>query len=342
VFGSKKVKQSTRATRANLPTEGSIETVLHSVANYTNIALVKKQVLDVIGSFESLKARSDRYPAANDELTLCLKGTLPVPYLGSTYNIPVTLWMCKTYPLEAPNAYVTPTDCMRLSQDSPVIDREGRICLDYLREWNPQSSDLITLVQILIMSFSTHPPVYSVAGGGGATRPPAAEIGQDQLRNSLETAVQESIRRSLAHEVESKHVEMDSLMVINSELEEGRLRLPAILDSLAVETAKTDSFCRSLRSDIAATVDVLAGIPEVKSELNPDVDVSPATRLHRQIAECHAQELATGDAIYWLGEALKKGRIGCDDYLKSVRDLSRKQFYLHLVIQEARTKAGLI
>ena len=113
-----------------------------------------------------------------------------------------------------------------------MIDGEGRICLDYLREWSPQASDLCTLVQIIIMSFSTHTPVYSVStiSQGGDD--------QRQLRDSLETAVQEAIQRALAHELESKQVEMDSLVVLNSELEDGRLRLPAILDSLAVETAK--------------------------------------------------------------------------------------------------------
>ena len=71
------------------------------------------------------------------------------------------------------------------------------------------------------------------------------------------------------------------------------------------------------------------------------LDLEPTTPLHRQIANSCSEERAITDAIYCLGEALNRDRIGCDEYLKLVRELSRKQFYLHLVIQEARTKAGL-
>ena len=71
------------------------------------------------------------------------------------------------------------------------------------------------------------------------------------------------------------------------------------------------------------------------------LDLEPATPLHRQIAYSCSEERAITDAIYCLGEALNRDRIGCDEYLKLVRELSRKQFYLHLVIQEARAKAGM-
>ena len=62
------------------------------------------------------------------------------------------------------------------------------------------------------------------------------------------------------------------------------------------------------------------------------LDLEPAAPLHRQIANSCSEERAITDAIYFLGEALNRDRIGCDEYLKLVRELSRKQFYLHLVI----------
>ena len=82
-----------------------------------------------------------------------------------------------------------------------------------------------------------------------------------------------------------------------------------------------------------------AGPPPSSQECK--LEIGPATRLHGQIGQCHAEEMAVQDAIYWLGEAMRRGRIDCDEYLRRVRDLSRKQFYLHLTIQEARAKAGL-
>ena len=64
--------------------------------------------------------------------------------------------------------------------------------------------------------------------------------------------------------------------------------------------------------------------------------------LHKQIVDAYAEELALGDAIYYLGEALRRGIVDCDAFLKHVRNLSRKQFFLRATIQKAREKAGLL
>ena len=62
VFGNKKSKEPIRpTTRPNIPTQGPLETVLQSVPNYTNVALVRKQLSDVLGSFQSLKVRSEYF-----------------------------------------------------------------------------------------------------------------------------------------------------------------------------------------------------------------------------------------------------------------------------------------
>ena len=63
--------------------------------------------------------------------------------------------------------------------------------------------------------------------------------------------------------------------------------------------------------------------------------------LHKQIVDAYAEELALGDAIYYLGEALRRGIVDCDAFLKHIRNLSRKQFFLRATIQKAREKAGL-
>ena len=46
------------------------------------------------------------------------------------------------------------------------------------------------------------------------------------------------------------------LQSVSSELEEGHLCLPAIYEALDVETARTEEMCRSLRRDIALTIDL--------------------------------------------------------------------------------------
>lgn len=54
-----------------------------------------------------------------------------------------------------------------------------------------------------------------------------------------------------------------------------------------------------------------------------------------------AEEAATEDAIYYLGEALRCGIIDLDAFLKQVRQLSRRQFMLRALMQRCRQKAGL-
>ena len=40
------------------------------------------------------------------------KGTIPVHYKGSKYNIPIELWVTERYPREPPMAFVVPTSTM--------------------------------------------------------------------------------------------------------------------------------------------------------------------------------------------------------------------------------------
>lgn len=60
-----------------------------------------------------------------------------------------------------------------------------------------------------------------------------------------------------------------------------------------------------------------------------------------RLLNCFAEEAATEDAIYYMGEALRQGVIDLDVFLKQVRTLSRKQFMLRATMQKCRQKAGL-
>lgn len=60
-----------------------------------------------------------------------------------------------------------------------------------------------------------------------------------------------------------------------------------------------------------------------------------------QIIKCYAQDCTIDDAIYFLGKAVKKGRITLPAYLREVRQLARKQFVYRATLQKGRQKAGL-
>lgn len=64
--------------------------------------------------------------------------------------------------------------------------------------------------------------------------------------------------------------------------------------------------------------------------------------LFLRILNAFAEEAATEDAIYYMGEALRRGVIDLDVFLKQVRALSRKQFMLRALMHKCRQKAGLV
>lgn len=72
-----------------------------------------------------------------------------------------------------------------------------------------------------------------------------------------------------------------------------------------------------------------------------DSVIDAPTPLHRQIVNCYVQDCAIDDTIYSLGQALKRGSIDLDTYLKYVRELSRKQFINRATMQKARQVARL-
>ena len=70
---------------------------------------------------------------------ICLSGTIPMPYKGNTYNIPVNIWIHADYPTQAPIVLVTPTKDMQI-KPSKIVDNNGRVYLPYLHEWKPMVS----------------------------------------------------------------------------------------------------------------------------------------------------------------------------------------------------------
>lgn len=54
---------------------------------------------------------------------------------GSTYNIPVCIWLLDNHPFSPPMVYVKPTPDM-LIKASRHVDQNGKVFLPYLHEWN--------------------------------------------------------------------------------------------------------------------------------------------------------------------------------------------------------------
>ena len=73
---------------------------------------------------------------------------------------------------------------------------------------------------------------------------------------------------------------------------------------------------------------ITARLDENTNDLDVDDAVTATAPLYRQLLTAYADESATEDAIYFLGEALNRDAIDVESFLKHVRNLSRKQFLL--------------
>ena len=90
-------------------------------------------------------------------------------------------------------------------------------------------------------------------------------------------------------------------------------------------------------------LDQLSVLESDLSLLNVDTGiVNVELPVHRQIVEAFVEDAAIDDVIYVLGEAMRVGQISWDVYLKKVRNLSRKQFFLRALIIKCRERAGLV
>lgn len=409
---------------ASTNTEAQLNAALSKVKQ-KHPDLTRRDVQSVLHHYRGLIPKPDKF-TFNDGVQrdlITLNGTIPVPYKGASYNIPVCIWLLDTHPYSAPLCFVRPTQDMQIKV-SKHVDTSGKVYLPYLHEWAYQKSDLIGLIQICIITFSEMPPVYSkpkeanpppyppqnqgfppgYPGGqqGGAYPPypprpayppypggyppyppagnqPAATsyggyppyppqagpttqqpgyynqastastdtsssssgtITQEHIKASILSAVEDKVRRRIRDEFSTRGAETDSLRKIGEDLTAGKARLEQMMQKLQDESAELDRSIKTLEDKQTEMSDLVAKLEE-SAEIDVDEAVVASAPLFKQLFAAYAEESATEDALYFLGEALRRGVIDCDVFLKHVRNLSRRQFMLRATMQKCRQKAGL-
>lgn len=132
------------------------------LSKYYNPDITRKDVCRVLEHYRGLNFRTEPF-VFNDgsrKDLVNLQGTIPVNFKGNVYHIPICIWVMDTHPNNAPMCYVTPTQDMSIKV-SNYVDHNGKIYLPYLHEWIPHKSDLGSLIQVMIVVFGDHPPVYA-------------------------------------------------------------------------------------------------------------------------------------------------------------------------------------
>ncbi|XP_070789544.1 tumor susceptibility gene 101 protein isoform X1 [Pituophis catenifer annectens] len=390
------------------------------LAKYKYRDLAVQETVNVTGQYKDLKPVMDNYvfnDGSSREL-MSLTGTIPVNYRGgitleqswqnpgNIYNIPICLWLLDTYPFNPPICFVKPTSSMTIKTGKHV-DANGRIYLPYLHEWKHPQSDLIGLIQVMIVVFGEEPPVFSrptisasyppyqptgppntsympgmpsgispfppgqppnpsgypgypypaPSGPFPATtntphypsQPPVTTVGpsrdgtisEDTIRASLISAVSDKLRWRMKEEMDRAQAELNALKRTEEDLKKGHQKLEEMVTRLDQEVAEVDKNIDLLKKKDEELSSALEKM-ESQSE-NNDIDevIVPTAPLYKQILNLYAEENAIEDTIFYLGEALRRGVIDLDIFLKHVRLLSRKQFQLRALMQKARKTAGL-
>ncbi|KAL5732766.1 hypothetical protein ACOSQ2_032458 [Xanthoceras sorbifolium] len=125
--------------------------------------LIRQHLLSLCTTYPSLDPKTATF-THNDGRSVNLlqaDGTVPMPFQGVTYNIPVIIWLMETYPRHAPLVYVNPTRDMIIKRPHPYVTPSGLVSVPYLQNWIFPSSNLVDLVRELGAYFSREPPLYS-------------------------------------------------------------------------------------------------------------------------------------------------------------------------------------
>ncbi|KFV78367.1 Tumor susceptibility 101, partial [Struthio camelus australis] len=186
-----------------------------------------------------------------------------------------------------------------------------------------------------VQHYPSQPPVTTVGPSRDGT------ISEDTIRASLISAVSDKLRWRMKEEMDRAQAELNALKRTEEDLKKGHQKLEEMVTRLDQEVAEVDKNIELLKKKDEELSSALEKM-ESQSE-NNDIDevIIPTAPLYKQILNLYAEENAIEDTIFYLGEALRRGVIDLDVFLKHVRLLSRKQFQLRALMQKARKTAGL-
>ncbi|KAI9680619.1 MAG: hypothetical protein M1817_004059 [Caeruleum heppii] len=169
---------------------------LYSVltSEYHELNRTYQDVAQTLSFYSSLSPRTAVHITDDGTPTLLLQvsGTLPVNFRGTTYWIPIAIWVPHAYPWEAPTVYVTPTPGMMV-RPGQHISAEGRVYHPYLSGWGDrwETSNILQLLRLLSDIFAKEPPVISrqqqaprpETAGGPSMPPPVPPLPPELSRS---------------------------------------------------------------------------------------------------------------------------------------------------------------
>ncbi|XP_072128433.1 ubiquitin-conjugating enzyme E2 variant 3 [Mobula birostris] len=130
--------------------------------------LTIKELKHMHQKFPDLKSSLDTYTFTDGSQKdlLNIIGTIPIRYQGSSYNIPIRIWILDSYPFGPPLCFLRPTSKMVIRVGKHV-DMQGRIYLPYLQHWSHPKTNIIGLLNEMIAKFEEVTPLYMKSSAEG-------------------------------------------------------------------------------------------------------------------------------------------------------------------------------
>ncbi|KAI5630793.1 UEV domain-containing protein [Phthorimaea operculella] len=341
------------------------------LSKYRNRDYTAREVINLIQVYRSLTYRLEAFVFNNGTRKdlLNLEGTIPVNYKGAYYNIPICIWLMDTHPQNAPLCFVKPTPDMSIKV-SKYVDSNGKVYLPYLHEWTHNGSTLQALVQVMITAFGELPPVYSkprnetrapypvnsfMPQPSGFPYPSVADTWISKyhaLPNRLKLALPK-LWDPYPGAASTNGTPYPPAATTTPYPPAAGSASPALtlLEAPSRGTSKPPC-CYKERSELDKNVAILqekekeleTAVERLSEQEGIDVDEAVVTTapLYSQLLNAFAEEATLEDAIYYMGEALRKEVIDLDTFLKQVRTLACRQFTLRALMHKCRQKLNLL
>uniref|UniRef100_A0A8D3CXH8 Tumor susceptibility 101a n=1 Tax=Scophthalmus maximus TaxID=52904 RepID=A0A8D3CXH8_SCOMX len=195
--------------------------------------------------------------------------------------------------------------------------------------------------------YPTQSPVSTVGPNRDGT------IGEDTIRASLISAVSDKLRWRMKEEMDRAQAELDALKRTEEDLKKGHQKLEEMVSRLDQEVVRDPPLLKKLKrrkcifsiiifsiitkfknvfvvvlqTEVDRNIELLKRKDEELSEAlekmenqseNNDIDdvIVPTAPLYKQILNLYAEENAIEDTIFYLGEALRRGVIDLEVFLK--------------------------
>ena len=174
-----------------------------------------------------------------------------------------------------------------------------------------------------------YPPSPYGSGGGSCSRPQTDDPTEVHKRNEINKLV-EMVDGDVMGIRKAREAEMEGMFSAQGVLRQREEQLNIGLKEMQDEKEGLEQQLQM----VLMNTDILEAWfreNEGKTKSLEDVDVDDAFEfvdsLSKQMLDCTAGDLAVEDTIYALDKAVQEGAIPFDQYLRSVRLLSREQFF---------------